>query len=85
VSLAIITNNSQLIIAFLAALAMFSAVVVVGWPYLAGDAHQPHAAISANANASVPANAPSWNRRRSRRRCASNRRNSSRTSSTAST
>ena len=36
-SLAIITDNSQLIIAFFAALAMFSAVVVVGWPYLAGD------------------------------------------------
>jgi len=37
VSLDIITNNSQLIIAFFAALAMFSAVVVIGWPYLAGD------------------------------------------------
>jgi hypothetical protein len=37
VSLDIITDNSQLIIAFCAALAMFSAVVVIGWPYLAGD------------------------------------------------
>jgi tight adherence protein C len=37
VSLDIITNNSQLIIAFCAALAVFSAIVVVGWPYLAGD------------------------------------------------
>lgn len=36
-SLDIITDNSQLIVAFLAALAMFSAVVVIGWPYLAGD------------------------------------------------
>ena len=33
----IFTDNSQLIIAFCAALAVFSAIVVVGWPYLAGD------------------------------------------------
>jgi tight adherence protein C len=33
----LLTDNSQLIIAFCAALAVFSAIVVVGWPYLAGD------------------------------------------------
>ena len=33
----IFTENSQLIIAFCAALAVFSAIVVVAWPYLARD------------------------------------------------
>ncbi len=33
----IFADNSQLIIAFCAAIAVFSAIVVVGWPYLAGD------------------------------------------------
>jgi tight adherence protein C len=37
VDLDIFADNSQLIIAFCAALAVFSAIVVVGWPYLAGD------------------------------------------------
>jgi tight adherence protein C len=33
----LLTDNSQLIVAFCAAIAVFSAIVVVGWPYLAGD------------------------------------------------
>ena len=33
----LLTENSQLLIAFCSALAVFSAIVVVGWPYLAGD------------------------------------------------
>jgi tight adherence protein C len=37
VSLDIFRDNPQLIVAFCAALAVFSAIVVVGWPYLAGD------------------------------------------------
>jgi tight adherence protein C len=37
VDLALITQNSQMIVALCAALAVFSAIVVVAWPYLAGD------------------------------------------------
>jgi tight adherence protein C len=37
VNLDLFTENSQLIIAFCAALAVFSAIVVVAWPYLARD------------------------------------------------
>ena len=33
----LITNNAQLIVAFASALAVFSAIVVVAWPYLARD------------------------------------------------
>jgi tight adherence protein C len=33
----LLTDNSQLILAFCAALAVFSAIVVVAWPYLARD------------------------------------------------
>ncbi len=33
----LLIDNAQFIVAFCAALAVFSAIVVVGWPYLAGD------------------------------------------------
>ena len=43
--LALITQNTQMIVALCAALAVFSAIVVVAWPYLARRrAHHPHAA-----------------------------------------
>jgi tight adherence protein C len=37
VDLSFLSDNSQVIVAFCAALAVFSAIVVVAWPYLARD------------------------------------------------